>query len=257
LLSNTDATVTIWSLRRPLDAHLEKLFARLGDIRVWITDQPGKPFPVDVVVVPVITKTPLGDWPGRMLAGLDYLPLEASYADEPTPLADRGHDVLLSLGGADPTRATLRLLPGLGDFDSTVVIGPGFVHAGEVKRAAKALGIRYIQSPDGLQNLLRTHRMVITAGGNTLMEAAASGTPALVTWEDPHERDQGEVFERLGAAIVLGKGELLDPSLLRQQTEKLLDSPETLSAMMIAGRRAVDGRGAVRIADVILEKIRQ
>jgi UDP-N-acetylglucosamine:LPS N-acetylglucosamine transferase len=99
--------------------------------------------------------------------------------------------------------------------------------------------------------------MVITAGGNTLMEAAASGTPALVTWEDPHERDQGEVFERLGAAIVLGKGELLDPSLLRQQTEKLLDSPETLSAMMIAGRRAVDGRGAVRIADVILEKIRQ
>src|SRR4051812_28467449 len=47
LLWDSDAAVSIWSFRRPLNPDLEKLLFRLGK-RVWITDQPGEPLPVDI-----------------------------------------------------------------------------------------------------------------------------------------------------------------------------------------------------------------
>jgi len=256
LLSGTRATVSIWSFRRRLDSHLEKLLTDLGEVRVWITDQPDEPLAVDVLVVPVITRNTIAGWQAKMLQGLEYFPLDASYSNDPVGVGERPHEVLLSLGGSDPSKATLRLLPDVAGFDSTVVIGPGFVHADEVKSIAARFGIRHIDTPNGLQELLRTHRIVVTAGGNTLIEAAASGTPALVAWEDPHERDQGEAFERLGAAMVLGQGNLLDPTLLNQRARALLDDPALLTAMMTAGRRAVDGRGADRIVEAVLRQAR-
>src|SRR5437016_3577154 len=245
LLWNIDASVAVWSFRRALDTNLEKLFERLGKIRVWITDQPGEPLAADVVVIPAVLDPGSGcKWRGRLLAGLDYLPLDIGYTDLPLPLAERSHEVLLSLGGADRTQATLRLLGAIAEFDSTVVIGPAFAHAEAVKQSADELGIRAVQSPDGLDELLRSHCIVITAGGNTLTEAAASGTPALVTWEDPHERKQGEVFESMGAAVVVGKGDRVDPALLYLELSRLLASEEKLKEMASAGRRIADGRGA-------------
>jgi spore coat polysaccharide biosynthesis predicted glycosyltransferase SpsG len=256
LIWNSDAGIGIWSFRRRLDTHLEKLFDHLGSVRVWITDQPAESVHAQVVVIPTILGHLNGNWPGRVLQGLEYLPVEASLASDPPQPEARPHDVLMSLGGADPSRATLRLLPELTGFDSTVVIGPGFVHADEVRHMAGELGIRHIKAPDGLQSLLHSHRVVVSAGGNTLAEAAAAGAPALVTWEDPHERHQGEVFETRGAALVVGQGAAVEPNILNQQIRKLLDSPARLRTMALAGRKAVDGLGATRIVEAILEEVK-
>src|SRR5438552_799644 len=111
--------------------------------------------------------------PSRVLRGPAYLPLFPSYRAAPKPLAERKGDVLLSLGGADRTRATLRLLPSLRELRATVVIGPGFVHAREVCDMASRLGIKHEDAPGSLHELLAAHKTVITAGGNTLYEAAA------------------------------------------------------------------------------------
>ncbi len=257
LVWNSDATVGVWSFRRRLDTHLEKLFDHLGSVRVWITDQPDEPVHAQIVVIPAIAGHLNREWPGRVLQGLEYLPVEASFANDPPQPEARQHDVLMSLGGSDPSRATLRLLPAIAEFDSTVVIGPGFVHAGEVQRAADQLRIRHVTAPDGLQTLLHSHRVLVSAGGNTLAEAAVSGTPALVTWEDPHEQRQGEVFERCGAAVVVGQGTIVEPESLKQHARKLLQSVESLKRMAAYGRKAVDGRGATRIVEAILEEVRK
>jgi len=254
LLWKMDAAASVWNFRRSLDANLERLFDRLGRIRVWITDQPGEPLPAEIVVIPAVVQSHFQKR-GRLLEGFDYLPLDTPYAEPPLPVAERSHEVLLSLGGADRTRATLRLLGAIAEFNSTVVIGPGFAHADTVKGTANELGIRFVHSPDGLQQLLRMHRIVVTAGGNTLAEAAASGTPAVVTWEDSHERNQGELFERMGAAVVVGKGDTVDPDLLHWKLKRLLACMEQLTEMASAGRRIADGRGADRIVDAVLEEI--
>src|SRR5262245_41122262 len=170
---NSNPAVCVWSVRRPLDTHLTTLFTHLRAAHVWITDQPGEPLQVRMTIIPAITSRPVQNWPGRVLQGLEYLPLDSSYADEPAPVEKREHDILMSLGGAAPSVATLRLLSAIAAFDSTVVVGPGFQHADQVQTAADRLRVRYVKAPDGLRELLGAHRIVVSAGGNTLAEAAA------------------------------------------------------------------------------------
>jgi hypothetical protein len=220
---------------------------------VWIADVADE-FPnVDVVVVPTLHPgLPETHARTRVLAGPEYFPLDVRGPRDVPAVASRSLDVLLSLGGADRTEASLRVIPALEGTKSTVVIGPAFRHGDAVRSAASVAKIESVVAPDGLRGLLLEHRVVISAGGNTLFEAAAAGTPALVAWEDPHEEEQGKSFERRGTARVLGRGVDLDAANVRREVLALLQSPD-LETMSRAGRNVVDGRGADRIADVLVE----
>jgi UDP-N-acetylglucosamine:LPS N-acetylglucosamine transferase len=117
---------------------------------------------------------------------------------------------------------------------------------------AYQLGVSCIEAPETLYRLLRSHRLVISSGGNTLYEAAATGTPTFVTWEDPHEEEQALAFMAAGATRVLGQGTKIDVGVVREMIGKALESPQMLSTMAQEGRRLVDGHGARRIVQAIL-----
>jgi spore coat polysaccharide biosynthesis predicted glycosyltransferase SpsG len=220
---------------------------------VWIADV-ARDYPaVDVLVVP--TLDPHWSQPEsrtRVLAGPEYFPLDVRGPRDVPPVSSRSRDVLLTLGGADRSQASLQIIPALEGTRSTVVIGPAFRHREEVEAASAAAGIDFVFAPDGLRALLLEHRIVISAGGNTLFEAAASGTPALVAWEDPHEEAQGRSFERRGAARVIGRGASIKSEDMRREVIEIIESSD-LEMMSEAGRRLVDGRGADRIADLLVE----
>lgn len=220
---------------------------------LWIADLADDYPPVEALVVPALEPRwrPLHRGT-RVLAGPAYFPLDLRGPRAVPPLAARSRDVLLTLGGADRTEASIRLAPALAGTKSTVVIGPAFRHDQELKRVAAGAGLDVAIAPDGLRELLLQHRLVVSAGGNTLFEAAAAGTPALVAWEDPHEEAQGRAFAQKGAARVIGRGADLDTNVVSGMVTSLLASKD-LDVMSAAGRDLVDGRGADRIASLLVE----
>jgi spore coat polysaccharide biosynthesis predicted glycosyltransferase SpsG len=220
---------------------------------VWIADVAEDYPAVDALIVPTL----LPQWRAattrtRVFAGPAYFPLDVRGPREVESVGERRRDVLLTLGGADRTEASLRLIPALTETKSTVVIGPAFRHRQAVERTAAAYGLETVVAPEGLRELLLEHRLAISSGGNTLFEAAAAGTPALVTWEDPHEEAQGKAFADAGTARVIGRGADVDPDRVRNAVNQLLGSTD-LEAMSNAGRHLIDGRGADRIADLLVE----
>jgi UDP:flavonoid glycosyltransferase YjiC (YdhE family) len=246
--------VIAWSVRTN---RWKAAWSQLGSgHHVWIADVADDYPDVDALVVPTLHP----QWrkaksATRVFAGPSYFPLDVRGSREVPSVTDRQEDVLLTLGGADRTEVTPRLLPSLAGTRSTVVIGPGFRNRAEVERLAAANRVDSLFAPDGLRDLLLRHRIVITAGGNTLFEAAAAGTPALVTWEDPHEQAQGRSFAEAGAAQVIGRGVDVDPAELARAVFQLLGSSD-LATMSAAGRKLIDGRGAHRISDLIIDMAR-
>lgn len=242
-----------WSVRTDGWRSVWHAFLGLPARHLWIADIADDYPPVDALVVPTLEPRWRAPQPGtRVFAGPAYFPLDIRGPREVPPLRARPHHALLSLGGADRTEASLRLVPALTGTRSTVVIGPAFRHRDELVRMAAAAALQAVVAPDGLRDLLLRHQLIISAGGNTLFEAAAAGTPALVAWEDPHEEAQGVAFATKGTARVLGRGADVDVKVAAASVAALLASDD-LDAMSAAGPRTVDGCGADRIADLLVE----
>ena len=251
-LRQVDPSVVAWSVRTD---RWKQAWPRLAPRahHVWIADVADDYPAVDVLIVPTLKpKWRKPESKTRVEGGPEFFPLDTRGTREIADIADRPRDVLLTLGGADRTEASLRIAPSLRGARSTVVIGPAFRHAAELARIAAAAGLAVVSQPAGLRELLLEHRIVISAGGNTLFEAAAAGTPALVTWEDPHEEEQGRAFAEAGAARVIGRGADVDVSRIRSAVDALLRS-EDLEAMSSAGLCLIDGRGSERIASIIMQ----
>jgi spore coat polysaccharide biosynthesis predicted glycosyltransferase SpsG len=222
---------------------------------LWIDDIDNDYPEVDVLVVPRLgpPRHVLPSGP-RVFGGSAYFPLDVRGSRAIPPLRGRPREVLLTLGGSDPSEASLRLAPILAGTRSTVVIGPGFRHGDALLRVAADAALEVAVRPAGLRDLLMMHQLVISAGGDTLFEAAAAGTPALVAWTNPSEEAQGMAFAAKGTARVFGRGADVDVEAMAREVARLLASDD-LDAMSAAGPGTVDCRGADRIADLLIELV--
>jgi len=195
----------------------------------------------------------------RMCAGVEFLPLAPEY--EAMHAADRCHrgpvqTAVVSMGGMDRTGATVRLVTALLDVRTDValhlVIGAGFAHRRELAAMREATQTNHMtihENLPSLANLLCQCDVGFTAGGNTLAELACVGTPALVAFEDPHEREQGEAFERLGFGRCLGAGISVEPAQIRDAIGAL-DDPAVRERHCITGKALVDGKGVQRVLNI-------
>lgn len=198
----------------------------------------------------------------RLYTGPRYLPLAADYGLVSTrvgPIAGPVLRVVVSLGGADPSGATAHVLETLGGVRATiewrVVIGPAFSpeHRRRIHDVVRTgSGLVMIENLPGLARVLADADLVVTAGGNTLYECACLGIPALVLWEAPHERAQGEAFERAGFGRCVGQGNRVSADAVLQAIAAF-DDPEVRRSHAAVGRRLVDGLGAERVCAIVCE----
>jgi spore coat polysaccharide biosynthesis predicted glycosyltransferase SpsG len=255
------ARVLLVNLWNPSIAQTRGL--RAAGLPVIVMDEVGgKNLDADYIVNPLLLPGN-ARYPGsraRVLAGPSWLALDSSYRRVAcrTP---RGpvRRVLVTFGGADRTGATPRAARILGSWRpearKLLVLGPAFRHEGElaeVMRRFPRSGLEIVRGARGLARLIASCDAVLTAGGNTLCEAACLGVPALVAHEDPHERRHGRAFATAGFARGLGPGRALTASVLTEALEEL-DDPALRRRRAAAGRRFVDGRGAERLAKLIEE----
>jgi spore coat polysaccharide biosynthesis predicted glycosyltransferase SpsG len=179
----------------------------------------------------------------------------AAHRDEPRHAAAANSRVLVTFGGSDPMRHTLRVLNALaGDADKlqlTVVVGPNFPHRAEVHQLATRTGAIVHENVSDIAALMLDADLAISGGGTTMLELATLGVPALIIPQnEPETRFSASIAAR-GAVRTLPLD--IDPTDLRREVFALLDDPAARELLSATGHETVDGQGQARIADLILQ----
>jgi spore coat polysaccharide biosynthesis protein SpsF len=163
--------------------------------------------------------------------------------------------VIISMGGSDPqglTRTAVRALALLrGDFDVTVVVGPGADNRLEMELGEIAPRFSIVRSPNDLPRLMSEADLGLISFGVTAYELAALGVPAVYLCLTDDHAQSASAFERAGMGLSLGVASRVSPANAAQAVGDLLVDPMRRRAMGAAGRMNVDGRGAMRIAERI------
>lgn len=172
----------------------------------------------------------------RIVTGADYAVLRPEFLGLPArQINERASRLLVTFGGTDPAGLTERIV-GLMDgraypnLETRVITPPG--RNGE---------------PISMANEMLAADLVITSGGRTVYEAAATGTPAIILGQNYREGTHVHLGPKFGN-VYLGLGGFVADSKILRTIDHLLETPDLRAEMSKAGRASVDGRGARRIA---------
>jgi spore coat polysaccharide biosynthesis predicted glycosyltransferase SpsG len=213
----------------------------------WFDDFGDVPGDARLLVAPARLPRP-EDGDRVVLTGLAHAPLGRQFWDPPRrEIAPEVGRVLVTMGGTDTrdkgaeiAAATRDAAPGA---EVALVRGP---HA---KSATPPPGVSVVGPLAGLGDQLAASGLVVGAAGQTMLEAAALGTPALVAVVAENQRAGARELERRGAAELF---DLDDPDDLNARIAGLVADAERRRRMSAAAQEAVDGAGARRIARAVI-----
>jgi UDP-2,4-diacetamido-2,4,6-trideoxy-beta-L-altropyranose hydrolase len=224
-----------------------------------VVDDFGRPYPrADWVLNSAPLAETLGyskKWGNRLLLGPTFHPLRRDYwrSSGRHPVSARVRNVVVLLGGG-------RMVPALQEIVSVlkqvlpdarchVVLGP----MARVRSRGKS-SVTFVRSPKVLRRLLERCDLAVSAAGQTLYELAFAGLPTVAVQMAANQRHNLMAFEKSGT--ILPAGWLGTPGFKRNLTRALitlLQSKTRRQKMSQAGRYLVDGRGARRVAQTVLE----
>ena len=208
-----------------------------------------------------------------VLAGLSYAPLRPQFAegakDESVGTGTLTH---FSVRGAQPVRSAEKRVsvPVPHDSSPRILISTGGADRYHMRDAiCECIPLTHSLTPvvaDGsiadMATLMKSCDLAITAGGSTLIELCATGTPAIVFTVADNQLPQVRPLAEQGVisfAGSIGDGDETHVTAERAAVLKniktllddLLSDAEKRSAMSEKMRSLVDGRGAERIATAL------
>jgi spore coat polysaccharide biosynthesis predicted glycosyltransferase SpsG len=211
------------------------------------------------VVVSVMNQE--SETPEGFYGGPAYAILREHFRGQVKEIRDRAELVLLSFGGSDPQGLTLRAARALQGLEPTVrlvaVAGPAFSYRKEFEALAASLPrpIPLINQAAGhIADLMLEADVMVGSGGMSVYEIAALGTPGIILGQNAREDSRMRDFARHGTVRYLGLGTEVDEASLATAVDALLKDVESRRVMSARGRALVDGFGAARAAEVVLER---
>ncbi len=173
-----------------------------------------------------------------------------------------GRSVLVTLGGADPEDLTTKVIMALSEIDKklevTVVLGPAYVHhkkLQELLEKVKSSKSKFIVRSDvkDMAKLMMKTDVALSAGGETIYELTATGTPTINLAQVEHQSLNARELEREGVVVNLGLGKVVSEEKISNAVESLLRDKNLRQKMSTKGKKLVDGKGAKRAANLILK----
>jgi UDP-2,4-diacetamido-2,4,6-trideoxy-beta-L-altropyranose hydrolase len=209
------------------------------------------------------------DAPARFLLGTRYVLLRREFGSAPPArtIPGRARHVLVAFGGADPSgmsRRALEALAGLPedlrrDLEVRLVIGAANRDADRLEDVVRELapGLRVGLERDvaDMPGLFAWADLALTSGGSAVWELARMGVPAIVVETVPVETLLASGLAGLGLGDPLGRADALDDATICAAVARRIDDDAWRRTTAELGRRLVDGRGASRVVDALLEEV--
>ncbi len=199
--------------------------------------------------------------PEGFYAGPAYAILREQFRGREKEVREEPRIVLLSFGGSDPQGLTLkaaRALDGLPPAVQVVAVaGAAFSYRRELDALLATLRrpVRVINDAAGhISELMLDADVMVGSGGMSVYEIAALGTPGVILGQNVREDRRMREFARHGTVEYLGLGVEVGEDRIAGAVEGLLEDPARRRAMSARGRALVDGYGAARAAEAVLER---
>ena len=200
----------------------------------------------------------------RLLLGPRYAMLRRefdSWRNWRREIPAAGHRILITMGGSDPDNFTLRTLEALllveqESLEVVVVIGGSNPHEVALEKAAAGLNtrcaVRLVKNALNMPELMAWADVAVSGAGTTCWEMCLVGLPSLVVDLAKNQFPVAERLNELGVACHIGSSHDCSAAKIASKLTELLASIETRSRMCSRGRELVDGRGASRVRDAMV-----
>jgi len=223
----------------------------------------------DLIVSPIERLPDPSSWQGfrgQRYEGPAYAILDPAFARVPRRSSSvvREPRILVSMGGSDPyglTLQALRALDGMEDSDKeafrvTVAIGPAFLHEEELRVWLTGARRQYeCRRGDSLLDLMVNSDIALVSFGTTVYELAAAGLPALALSITEDHAQSAEVFAQGGSLMHLGLFSSISPAQIQSAVRELTNHQQLRLEMAQRGQALVDGKGAERVAKLLVAQI--
>jgi len=182
-------------------------------------------------------------------------------------MAEKVRRVLVTMGGADPTAETEKVIVGLeqvadfGRLEIRVVVGQANPRGEAIRCRLSDSGLKHVytvlESVSNMAEEMLAADIAISASGTTCMELICMGLPALVIMVVDNQMLIGPELGRRGLAVNLGWHAKVTPELIAAEFTKLAGDAGRRSEMSRCGMQAVDGLGGGRAVEAMLGSYRK
>jgi UDP-2,4-diacetamido-2,4,6-trideoxy-beta-L-altropyranose hydrolase len=209
------------------------------------------------------TETRVDFVPERYFLGLDYALIRPQFTvADPSLIRKCVEHVLVSCGGTDPSRITLKTIESLAGVPRQtwhlhIVIGSGFPHSEEVRRKASGFSWTHTlyENVQDMAELMRLCDIGLISPGATLMEMCALGKPSITIAHNEQEVRFARSFHTSGATHFLGEAAELETKNIADALLVLCNNLEDRKLVAERANCLVDGKGGGRIAQILLERM--
>ena len=239
--------------------NLLKWKQRYGKLAV-IADFEDTPEFVDFVISPSLAKSALDYKHQINMNGPTFAMLSPEYSNNINiNECDEINTILLSFGFFDSkncTESTLNILNKIG-FHGVVkiAIGSQAIHLSNIKKKLSnyIFKTEVFENTDGLYELNLNVDFVIGAGGVSLLERMALGKSSVTVVTAYNQLKQSQWAENIGATLLVDASKENFQESLKSAIIHVLSSKDIRKNMSINGMAAIDGRGALRVSEILIK----
>lgn len=240
--------------------HVKKL-AYIDDINQFI-------YPVDILVNGNITGKYLGyrkySEEETLLLGPEYNLIRNEFADLPArQVNEKVSEIMLTTGGSDPHHMTARIVgmlladEELRRLRINVVVGSAFEDRKQLREINRKNGnVVLYENVKRMSEVMLRSDVAVSAGGSTLYELCACGTPGLAFVMADNQQGIVEKMDELGYMQSLGWYNAFPEGEVINKVKALCSDYARRTALSGKMQCLVDGRGARRVAERVLELLK-
>jgi spore coat polysaccharide biosynthesis predicted glycosyltransferase SpsG len=165
--------------------------------------------------------------------------------------------LLVTMGGSDPAGLTLQAVRALelldSEFETTVVLGPGFAHHDALNHLLGRTQRRFLlrQALSDFPSVMARADLALCSFGVTAYELAAAGVPAIYLCLTPDHAESASALAEAGMGVSLGVFRTVTDNQLAATVRELLEDRSQRERMRNRARQCVDGLGAARVANAL------
>ena len=201
----------------------------------------------------------------RLLLGPEFALLRPEFAQTRRRLRPRDgsiNRILISMGGADPNNVTVKALTALtlinrNDIAVDVVAGAANPHIEDIeKRCCPIHRCNLYHPAQNMADLMAEADLCLGAGGSTTWERCCLGLPALFIATSDNEIELARSCSRLDIGKYLGRHNEVSVDAIHRELRDVLKKPDLIQHWSKKAASLVDGLGAKRVYQVIMEYAR-
>jgi spore coat polysaccharide biosynthesis predicted glycosyltransferase SpsG len=99
--------------------------------------------------------------------------------------------------------------------------------------------------------------LAISACSDTFLEMLSIGLPTILVNHHERQNKLGEFFEKRGATINLGIGVNMSENKISNAVNEIMNDYEKRKCMSTIGKKFIDRKGAEKVANKIMDSIKQ